>query len=149
MEGVDDRVCVKVEDTLLQLLQVAVELETSPTGGESRDKDVDLTIVWLICLQVLVDHFERLVVPDLDLTDVVEGIGDQGKEPMCFVNDSSGGLVEILAKLAPKTIQHQPGGGFASSGFLTIRFGSRSMPSLCLYCQTYWDLSVGVTAQAG
>ena len=114
MEGVNDRVSVKVEDTLLQLLQVAVELETRPADGESRDEDVDFTIVGLICLQVVVNHFERLVVADPYLTDVVEGIGDQGKEPMRFVNDLSGGLVKIFTKLAPETIQHQLRGGFAS-----------------------------------
>ena len=57
---------------LLQLLQVAVELETCPGGGESRDEDVDFTVVGLMVIQVLVDHFERIVVADPDLTDVIE-----------------------------------------------------------------------------
>ena len=41
-------------------------------------------------------------------------IGDKGKELVCFMNDWSGGLVEIFAKLAPETLQDQLGGGFAS-----------------------------------
>ena len=48
------------------------------------------------------------------MTDVVEHIDYQGKKFVCFVNRFGGGLVESFAKLAPKTIQHEFGGGFTS-----------------------------------
>ena len=96
MESVNDRVHVKVEDTLLQLLQVAVELEMHPAGGKRHNEGIDFPVVGLILLPVLINHFECL-----------ECIGDQGKELVCFVNHFGGGLVEIFARLAPKTIQHE------------------------------------------
>ena len=34
-------------------------------------------------------------------------------------------------------------------GFLTMRLGSTSMPSFCLYNHTYCALSVGVTDRVG
>ena len=97
---------------MLQLLQVAVELEMHPAGGESRDKDVGFTVVGLILLQVLVDHFECIIITDPNLTDVVKGL--ERLELLHFVNDLCVGLGEIFAKLTPKTIQYQLGSGFAS-----------------------------------
>ena len=99
---------------MLQFLQVAVELEMRPAGGGSRDKDVDFTVVGLVLLQVCIDHFKRSLVTDLDLTDLVEGIGDQFKEMVCCVHGFGGGPKEILAKLTSKTIHHELGGRFAS-----------------------------------
>lgn len=114
MEGVYDQVCVEVEDTLLQLLEVAVDFGTRPAGGESRDKDVEFTVVGLILLQVRINHSERVLVAKPNLTDVIERIGDQGKELVHCVHGFGGGPEEILAKLTSKTIQHELGGRFAS-----------------------------------
>ena len=53
------RVCVEVEHKLLQLFQVKVQLESGVTGSESCHKDVDVTIVGLILLEVGIDDFKR------------------------------------------------------------------------------------------
>ena len=72
--GVDDGVCVEVEDSLLKLLQVRVEFEPSVTGGEGGDEDVDTSVIGLVLFKVGVDNFERVVVGDSDLTYAIEGI---------------------------------------------------------------------------
>ena len=91
--GVDDRIRVKVEDTLLQLFQVGVELESCVTGGESGDEDVDAAVIGLIVLEVGVNNFERVVVGESYLVNDAERIGDQGEEFVWRVNDFSGGFV--------------------------------------------------------
>ena len=91
--GVDDRIRVKVENTLLQLFQVGVELESCVTGGESGDEDVDAAVIGLIVLEVGVNNFERVVVGESYLVNDVERIGDQGEEFVWRVNDFSGGFV--------------------------------------------------------
>ena len=72
--GVDDGVCVKVEDSLLKLLQVRVEFESSVTGSEGSNEDVDMSVIGLILFKVGIDDFERVVVGESDLTYVIEGI---------------------------------------------------------------------------
>ena len=72
--GVDDRVCVEVEDSLLKLLQVRVEFESSVTGGESSDEDVDTSVIGLVLFKVGVDNFEHVFVGESDLTYAIEGI---------------------------------------------------------------------------
>ena len=84
------------------------------TGGESRHEDVDTTVVGLIFLEVGVDNFERVVVGESDLTYVVERVGHQSKEMVRCVDCFGGGLVEILAELAPEAVEHEFGGGLAS-----------------------------------
>ena len=69
--GVDDRVRVKVEDALLKLFQVRVEFESSVTSGESGHEDVDTSVIGLILFQVGIDHFERVIVGESDLTYVI------------------------------------------------------------------------------
>ena len=86
MEGVDDRVRIEVEDTLLQLLQVAVEFETYPAGGKNRDEDVHFTVVKLVLFEVRIHHFERGLVADPDLTDLVEVVGGQFEDMVCCVD---------------------------------------------------------------
>ena len=92
-DRVDDRIGAKVENTLLQLFQVGVELESCVTGGESGDEDVDATVVGLIVLEVGVNDFERVVVGESYLVDDAEQIGDQGEEFVWRVNDFGGGFV--------------------------------------------------------
>ena len=84
------------------------------TGGESGHKDIDTSVVKLIFLEVSVDDFERVIVGESDLTNVVEGVGDQGKELMRCVDGFSGGFVEIFTELAPEAVQHEFGRGLAS-----------------------------------
>ena len=113
-DGVDDRVRVKVEDSLLKLLQVRVEFESSVTGGEGGHEDVDMSVIGLILFQVGIDHFERVVVGESDLMFVIEGVRYQGKEMMRRVDSFGGGFVEILAKFAPEAVEHEFGCGLAS-----------------------------------
>ena len=84
------------------------------TGGESGHEDIDTSVVGLIFLEVSVDDFERVIVGESDLTSVVDGVGDQGKELMRCVDGFSGGFVEIFTKLAPEAVQHEFGRGLAS-----------------------------------
>ena len=42
---VDDGVCIEVEVSLLELLQLTVQLEPGVAGGESGHENVDFTIV--------------------------------------------------------------------------------------------------------
>ena len=112
--GVDDRVCVEVEDSLLKLLQVRVEFESSVTGGEGGHEDVDTSVIGLILFKVGVDNFECVVVGESDLTYVIEGIRYQGKEMMCRVDSFGDGFVEILPELAPEAVEHEFGSGLAS-----------------------------------
>ena len=112
--GVDDRVGVEVEDSLLKLLQVRVEFESSVTGGEGGHEDVDTSVVGLVLFKVGIDHFERVVVGESDLTYVIEGIRYQGKEMMRRVDSFGDGFVEILAKFTPEAVEHEFGRGLAS-----------------------------------
>ena len=52
------------------------------TGSEGGHEDIDTSVVGLILRVVSVDDFERVIVGESDLTNVVEGVGDQGKELM-------------------------------------------------------------------
>ena len=112
--GVDDRVRVKVEDSLLKLFQVRVEFESSVTGGEGGHEDVDTSVIGLILFQVGIDNFERVVVGESDLMYVIEGVRYQGKEMMRRVDSFGGGFVEILPELAPEAVEHEFGSGLAS-----------------------------------
>ena len=88
------------------------------TGGEGSDEDVDPSVVGLIVLEIGMDDFDGVVVDDSDLTYVVEGIGDDGKEMVSLVNRGGGGFEEIFAELAPEAVEHEFGGGFTSGIFL-------------------------------
>ena len=88
------------------------------TGGEGSNEDVDLSIVGLIVFEIGVHDFDRVVVDDSDLTYVVEGIRDDGKEMVSLVNSGGGGFEEILAELASEAVEHEFGGGFMSGIFL-------------------------------
>ena len=88
------------------------------TGGEGSDEDVDASVVGLIVLEICVDDFNRVVVDDSDLAYVVEGIGDDSKEMVSLVDSGGGGFEEIFAELAPESVEHEFGGGFASGIFL-------------------------------
>ena len=88
------------------------------TGGEGGDEDVHPSDVGLIVLEIGMDDFDRVVVDDSDLTYVVEGIGDDGKEMVSLVNSGGGGLEEIFTELAPEAVEHEFGGGFMSGIFL-------------------------------
>ena len=72
--GVDNGVCVEVEDALLKLLQVRVEFESRMTGREGSNEDVDTSVIWLVLFKVGVDDFERVVVGESDLTCVIERV---------------------------------------------------------------------------
>ena len=66
------------------------------------------------CFEVSVDNFARVIVGESDLANVVEGVGDQGKELMRRVDGFSGGFVEIFTKFTPETVQHEFSRGLAS-----------------------------------
>ena len=102
------------------------------TGSESGHEDIDRSVVGLILLEVSVDDFERVIVGESDLAYVVEGVGDQGKELMRCVDGFSGFSPNLPQKLFSMSLAVA-----LRPGFLTIRLGSRSIPSFCLYCQTY------------
>ena len=87
------------------------------TGGESGHEDIDTSVVGLIFLEVSVDDFECVIVGESDLTNVVEGVGDQGKELMRCLDSFSGGFVEIFTELAPEAVQHEFGRGLTSRVF--------------------------------
>ena len=74
------------------------------TGSEGSHEDIDTSVVRLILLEVSVDNFERVIVGESDLTNVVEGVGDQGKDLMRRVDGFCGGLVEIFTKFTPETV---------------------------------------------
>ena len=74
------------------------------TSGESGHEDIDASVVGLIFFEVSVDDFERVIVGESDLTNVVEGVGDQGKDLMRRVDGFCGGLVEIFTKFTPETV---------------------------------------------
>ena len=112
--GVDDRVSVKVEDSLLKLFQVRVEFESSVTGGEGGHEDVDTSVIGLILFKVGIDHFERVAVGESDLMYVIEWIRYQSKEMMRRVDSFGGGFVEIFAKFTPEAVEHKFGSGLAS-----------------------------------
>ena len=112
--GIDDRVCVEVENALLELFQVRVKLELGVTGGEGGDEDVNSSVVGLVFFEVGIDDFEGVVVGESDLTYVVEGVRYQCEEMVCRVNSFGGGLVEVFAELAPEAVQHEFGSGFPS-----------------------------------
>ena len=116
--GVDDGIGVKVEDALLETFQVAVYFESGVTGGEGSDEDFGPSVVGLIVLEIGVDDFNHVVVDDSDLTYVIEGIGDDGKEMVSLVNSSGGGPEEIFAKLSPEAVEHEFGSVFMSGIFL-------------------------------
>ena len=84
------------------------------TSGESGHEDIDASVVGLIFFEVSVDDLERVILGESDLTNVVEGVGDQGKELMCCVDSFSGGFVEVFTELAPEAVQHEFGRGLAS-----------------------------------
>ena len=92
-DRVDNGIGVKVEDTLLQLFQVGVELESCVTGGESGNEDVDFAVIGLIVLEVGVNDFERVVVGESYLVYNTEWIGDQSEESVRRVNDFGDGFV--------------------------------------------------------
>ena len=75
------------------------------TGGEGGDEDVDPSVVGLIVLEIGVDDFDLVVVDDSDLTYVVEGIRDDGKEMVSLVNSGGSGFEEIFAELAPEAVE--------------------------------------------
>ena len=87
------------------------------TSGESSHEDIDASVVGLIFFEVSVDDLERVIVGESDLTNVVEGVGDQGKELMRCVDSFSGGFVKIFTELAPEAVQHEFGCGLASRVF--------------------------------
>ena len=67
---INDRVRVKVEYLLLKEMKVLVQFESSVTGGECSNEDVDASIVRLIFCQVLVNDLQAFIIHDTHLTNV-------------------------------------------------------------------------------
>ena len=59
--SVDDRIGVVVQHLLLEDVEVTIELEAGPTGGERGDKDVGLGTGFDVVVYVGINHFHDVI----------------------------------------------------------------------------------------
>ena len=110
-----------VEDLLLEGVQGLIELESSMTRGERRHKDVGLGAFDSIVLDTGVDGFQNVVGTEAERTEIEGCIGNEAEQMGGVLNGDGGGFVDALPKLAPETIQHEFGSGFATRVFGNAR----------------------------
>ena len=87
------------------------------TRGKRRHKDIGLSAFDGIVLDTGVDGFQNIVGTDAEGTEIKSRIRNEAEQMGGVLNGDGGGFVDPLAKLAPKTVQHEFGGGLATRVF--------------------------------
>ena len=105
--GVDDRVCVVVENLLFQAVEVTVKFQTCPARCEARNKNVGLGVGWIVLWSLLKNHLQNVIGAHTEGLNFVCPIGEDVEQFMGLFQLEDLGLVGPFPKLSPKTVQHQ------------------------------------------
>ena len=120
--GEDDGIRVEVEDLLgIEFAEsVPVQFESSPTGGETGDEDVDVDLHGFFVSDFFVDDFDHFVGHDAQGLEFSGVVVEEFVQSVGFGDGFDLTLVALLAVLAPETVQHHLGQGASSGIFLDL-----------------------------
>ena len=104
---VDDGVCIVVKHLLTQFLQVRIQLEPRPTGGERSNEDIGPIAGQVIVLCVLEDHLQHIVCAETDVLHLICVIFGNVEQLVRVCTLFNLGQILALAEFTPEAVQHQ------------------------------------------
>lgn len=102
----DDRIRVRVEDAVTQMVEGFVQVETSVTGRETGHKDVQIGRVGLTMFLHLVVDFHPFFLDRTDPTNIVGATIQKFPGLRRLEEFTDLGLIGLLTELAPDGVEH-------------------------------------------